>query len=29
MRLLNASGHPKKVRNLAVSVYDLIDTTDE
>jgi DNA polymerase IV len=28
-RLLNMSGYPKKVRNLAVSVYDLIDTTDE
>jgi DNA polymerase IV len=29
LRLLNSSGYPKKVRNLAVSVYDLIDTTDE
>jgi len=29
LRLLNSSGYPKKARNLAVSVYDLIDTTDE
>jgi DNA polymerase-4 len=29
LRLLNSSGYPKQVRNLAVSVYDLIDTTDE
>jgi hypothetical protein len=29
MRLLNLSGYPKRVRNLAVSVYDLIPNTDE
>jgi DNA polymerase IV len=29
LRLLNMSGYPRKVRNLAVSVYDLIPTTDE
>jgi DNA polymerase IV len=29
LRLLNGSGYPKKVRNLAVSVYDLIDSTDK
>jgi hypothetical protein len=29
MRLLNLSGYPKRVRNLAVSVYDLIPGTDE
>jgi hypothetical protein len=29
LRLLNSSGYPKKVRNLAVSVYDLIPSTDE
>jgi DNA polymerase IV len=29
MRLLNMSGYRRKVRNLAVSVYDLIPTTDE
>ena len=29
LRLLNGSGYPKQVRNLAVSVYDLIETTDE
>src|SRR5215210_3973867 len=29
LRLLNLSGYPRKVRNLAVSVYDLIPTTDE
>jgi hypothetical protein len=29
LRLLNMSGYPRLVRNLAVSVYDLIPTTDE
>jgi len=29
LRLLNSSGYPKQVRSLAVSVYDLIDSTDE
>jgi impB/mucB/samB family C-terminal domain len=29
LRLLNLSGYPKRVRNLAVSVYDLIPGTDE
>ena len=29
LRLLNGSGYPKQVRNLAVSVYDLIPSTDE
>jgi DNA polymerase-4 len=29
LRLLNSSGYPKKVRNVAVSVYDLIPSTDE
>src|SRR3954453_5818923 len=29
LRLLNRSGYTRKVRNLAVSVYDLIPTTDE
>ena len=29
MRLLNISGYTKRVRNLAVSVYDLIPTTSE
>src|SRR5687768_9450276 len=29
MRLLNMSGYPKLVRNLAVSVYDLIPSTSE
>src|SRR4051794_26508607 len=29
LRLLNLSGYPRKVRNLAVSVYDLISSTDE
>ena len=29
MRLLNRSGFKRKVRNLAVSVYDLVPTTDE
>jgi hypothetical protein len=29
LTLLNGSGYPKKVRNLAVSVYDLIPSTDE
>src|ERR671915_589714 len=29
LRLLNSSGYPKRVRNLAVSVYDLIPTTSE
>jgi DNA polymerase-4 len=29
MRLLNTSGYTKLVRNLAVSVYDLIPSTDE
>jgi len=29
LRLLNSSGYPKRVRNLAVSVYDLTPTTDE
>src|SRR4051812_18483597 len=29
LRLLNGSGYPKTVRNLAVSVYDLIPSTDE
>jgi hypothetical protein len=29
LRLLNMSGYPKRVRNLAVSVYDLIPSTDE
>jgi DNA polymerase IV len=29
LRLLNLSGYPKRVRNLAVSVYDLIPNTDE
>src|SRR3954469_1128634 len=28
-RLLNMSGYPRLVRNLAVSVYDLIPSTDE
>jgi impB/mucB/samB family protein len=28
-RLLNMSGYKRRVRNLAVSVYDLIPTTDE
>jgi len=29
LRLLNGSGYPKRVRNLAVSVYDLIPSTSE
>jgi nucleotidyltransferase/DNA polymerase involved in DNA repair len=29
LRLLNSSGYPKRVRNLAVSVYDLIPTASE
>jgi DNA polymerase IV len=29
LRLLNQSGYKKRVRNLAVSVYDLIPSTDE
>jgi DNA polymerase-4 len=29
MLLLNMSGYPRKVRNLAVRVYDLVPTTDE
>jgi DNA polymerase-4 len=29
LRLLNMSGYKKRVRNLAVSVYDLIPSTDE
>jgi DNA polymerase IV len=29
LRLLNSSGYPKRVRNLAVSVYDLILSTNE
>jgi DNA polymerase IV len=29
MRLLNMSGFKRKVRNLAISVYDLVPTTDE
>jgi DNA polymerase IV len=29
MRLLNLSGYPKRVRNLAVSVYDLILGNEE
>ena len=29
IRHLNDSGYPKTVRNLAVSVYDLIPSTDE
>jgi len=29
MRLLNMSGYKRKVRNLAVSVYDLVPSTDE
>jgi DNA polymerase-4 len=29
MRLLNRSGYKKRVRNLAVSVYDLVPSTDE
>ena len=29
MRLLNMSGYPRLVRNLAISVYDLVSTTDE
>jgi DNA polymerase-4 len=29
MRLLNMSGYKKRVRNLAVSVYDLIPSTNE
>jgi DNA polymerase IV len=29
LRLLNMSGYTKRVRNLAVSVYDLIPSTDE
>ena len=29
MRLLNMSGYKRRIRNLAVSVYDLIPTTDE
>jgi DNA polymerase-4 len=28
LRLLNLSGYTKRVRNLAVSVYDLIPSTD-
>jgi DNA polymerase-4 len=29
LRLLNSSEYPKRVRNLAVSVYDLIPSTSE
>jgi DNA polymerase-4 len=29
LRLLNMSGYPRKVRNLAVSVYDLVPSIDE
>jgi impB/mucB/samB family C-terminal domain len=29
LRLLNSSGYPKRVRNLAVSVYDLIPSASE
>jgi DNA polymerase-4 len=29
MRLLNKTGYEKKVRNIAVSVYDLVDTKSE
>jgi DNA polymerase-4 len=29
LQLLNMSGYKKRVRNLAVSVYDLIPSTDE
>jgi hypothetical protein len=29
LRLLNMSGYTRKVRNLAVSVYDLVPSTDE
>jgi hypothetical protein len=29
LRLLNMSGYKKRVRNLAVSVYDLIPSTNE
>jgi DNA polymerase-4 len=29
LRLLNSSGYPKRVRNLAVSVYDLIPSANE
>jgi hypothetical protein len=29
LRLLNMSGYKKRVRNVAVSVYDLIPSTDE
>jgi hypothetical protein len=29
LRLLNMSGYKKRVRNLAVSVYDLIPSTSE
>jgi DNA polymerase IV len=29
LRLLNGSGYTKRVRNLAVSVYDLIPSTEE
>jgi DNA polymerase-4 len=29
LRLLNGSGYTKRVRNLAVSVYDLIPSTSE
>ena len=29
LRLLNGSGYAKRVRNLAVSVYDLIPSTSE
>jgi DNA polymerase IV len=29
LRLLNSSGYKRRVRNLAVSVYDLIPSTDE
>jgi DNA polymerase IV len=29
LRFLNSSGYKKPVRNLAVSVYDLIPSTDE
>jgi DNA polymerase-4 len=29
LRLLNMSGYPRRVRNLAASVYELIPATDE
>jgi DNA polymerase-4 len=29
LRLLNSSGYPRAVRNLAVSVYDLVPSTEE